>query len=281
MPRKIHIALLLCDTPIPAVRQAHGTYLDIFRTHLLASLPAAQATKARGEEIELVLDGYQVTEGKLPSIDSFEQGKEGAYEGLMITGSAHCSFDDKKNPWVRPTFEFIKKVGDEASHIKIIGICFGLQLITRAYGGKVVKNPAGWEIGTYEVQLNELGQKVFKTPTVNIQQMHSDYAPALPPSGDLQVLGSTERSPIQGFVKFNDSETGSENRKEEQKIHILGFQGHPEFHPSIVQKIIDARSSTGLFTPEMTVEARDRADRPHDGLTTLGGVMWDVLLGDA
>lgn len=86
MSRTIRIALLLCDTPISAVQKEHGTYLDVFRTHLLASLPASQKAK-QGEDVQLVLDGFDATTGQLPNFSDFTEGKDGAYQGLMITGS--------------------------------------------------------------------------------------------------------------------------------------------------------------------------------------------------
>lgn len=42
--------------------------------------------------------------------------------------------------------------------------------------------------------------------------------------------------------------------------------------------MIDLRSSTGLFTPEMTVEARRRCVLPDEGRTTFGVKMWQALL---
>lgn len=36
-------------------------------------------------------------------------------------------------------------VSDNYSHIRIIGICFGLQVIARAFGPEtIVENPKGW-----------------------------------------------------------------------------------------------------------------------------------------
>lgn len=84
------------------------------------------------------------------------------------------------------------------------------------------------------------------------------------------------------------------------KIHFLAIQGHPEvscpvptspcsrrptdvsrrqqFTPSIVEKMVALRSSTGLFTTEMTVEAQRRLVLPNEGRTTFGVRMWGVLL---
>lgn len=42
--------------------------------------------------------------------------------------------------------------------------------------------------------------------------------------------------------------------------------------------MVALRSSTGLFTPEMTVEAQRRLVLPNEGRTTFGVKMWGVLL---
>jgi hypothetical protein len=44
--------------------------------------------------------------------------------------------------------------------------------------------------------------------------------------------------------------------------------------------MIDVRSSSGVFTPEMTVEARRRCALPDEGRTTFGRTMWQVILGE-
>lgn len=84
MPKqKISVALLLCDTPSPPVLAAHGTYLPIFTSLLQDSLKNA----GRENDVELVIDGYQATDSELPSISRFEEGKEGSYDAILMTGS--------------------------------------------------------------------------------------------------------------------------------------------------------------------------------------------------
>jgi GMP synthase-like glutamine amidotransferase len=47
--------------------------------------------------------------------------------------------------------------------MKIVGICFGMQVIAMALGGPqaVVPNEKGWEIGVYEVGLTDAGRDWF------------------------------------------------------------------------------------------------------------------------
>lgn len=79
--RSLRIALLLADTPNPYVLAEHGTYLDVFRTHLLASL----AYVGRADEVDLEVVGFDiVNKGDWPSEEGFEKAE---WDGVMITGS--------------------------------------------------------------------------------------------------------------------------------------------------------------------------------------------------
>ena len=71
--KPIKLALLLCDTPIPAVREAYGTYLDIFRKQLHESNPDAS--------FPFTLDGFDVVDAQeYPDLDA-------GYAGVLISGS--------------------------------------------------------------------------------------------------------------------------------------------------------------------------------------------------
>lgn len=142
LKQKISVALLLCDTPSPPVLAAHGTYLPIFTSLLQDSLKNA----GREDDVELVVDGYQVTNSELPPISRFEEGKEGSYDAILMTGSgrsrsslvlsspmltlpfdlfvpsAATSYDDVNYPWVPPILRLLRDVGDNHSHVRIIGV---------------------------------------------------------------------------------------------------------------------------------------------------------------
>ena len=81
-PRTLRIALLLADTPNPYVLAQQGTYLDVFRTHLLASL----ANAGRADEVSLEIEGFDIVNGQGQG-PSEERLRKGDWDGVMITGS--------------------------------------------------------------------------------------------------------------------------------------------------------------------------------------------------
>lgn len=74
----------------------------------------------------------------------------------MLASSAYAPL-----PWIRPLLEFVARVTNDYPKIRILGICFGHQIVARALGGHCVPNEEGWEVGVFDVQLNDLGVEIF------------------------------------------------------------------------------------------------------------------------
>lgn len=50
----------------------------------------------------------------------------------------------------------------QTNRVRIIGVCFGHQILARAIGVEVGRNPDGWEAAVHDVQLSPIGQELFR-----------------------------------------------------------------------------------------------------------------------
>lgn len=89
----------------------------------------------------------------------------------------HNSFEDI--PWINRLVEFTQQVLAQ-DRVRILGICFGHQILGRAMGAKVGRSDQGWEIAVCDMELTEKGKEVFglekivresTLPTAEIKQV--------------------------------------------------------------------------------------------------------------
>ncbi|KAF8331312.1 class I glutamine amidotransferase-like protein [Cantharellus anzutake] len=259
MSKHVRIGLLICDTPLPTVVSTYGDYLSIFHTLLESSLAYID-----GPCPSFALTGYDVVQGKFPTSEDLSN-----MDGILISGSGASAYSPL--PWIDPLLDFISRVTIQHPMVKIIGICFGQQVVARALGGDCVRNERGWEIGVYEVDLTDLGRRLFQKDTLRIQEMHRDHVPSLPPN--FLLLGSTPKCDVQGMLLPYESR--DVNNFED--VHILCVQGHPEFVSDMVQKIIDAREKSGVLDAPTVREARHRATQEDDGVGAITRAIWKTL----
>jgi GMP synthase-like glutamine amidotransferase len=130
-------------------------------------------------------------------------------DAYLITGSHHGVNDGLS--WIVALEEFVRVLYQ--SQKKLIGICFGHQLIAKALGGKVIKWPRGWGVGMSQNKIDQ--PKPWMRPLqskFNLLVSHQDQVIELPK--EAEVLASNE------FCPHYMTQIGS---------HILTVQGHPEF----------------------------------------------------
>lgn len=92
---------------------------------------------------------------------------------------------------------------------------------------------------------------------------------------DCLSIGSTPNCAIHGFIKLA-SHVGPRGSDSPKDISVLTVQGHPEFNPDVMLKVIDAREESGVFSKALAQESRKYAQMHDDGVW-FGSLILDVM----
>ena len=207
------VGLLLCDHVRPGFRAVAGDYPQFF-ARFFADRP----------EIELVT--FDLPAGEFP-LDLDE------CDAWITTGSRHSVYDDL--PWTLRLADLVRRLDRERR--KLVGVCFGAQMIGHALGGEVARAPAGWQVGIKETWV-KLPQPWMAPAADAFRILHMNGDQILAPPERLRVLGSSDGVPV-SVIAVGD--------------HFIGFQGHPEFEPAYSAVLMEARR--GILIPEDVVDA--------------------------
>ncbi|KAK4080521.1 hypothetical protein Trihar35433_1626 [Trichoderma harzianum] len=240
MARVLRLGILECETTLPKAKAARGSYGDIFEDLFRLGLKNLGDAAA---DVQLQVSKWDVINGKYPQIEDVD--------AIVMTGSYGTAFEDV--PWIVALVDYIKHAL-ESTDKKVVGICFGHQIIGRALGADVNHSPGGWELSVGSIDLNEQGQKFLGSPSLALHQMHRDAVLTVP-SG-LTNLGSSATCPIQILYKPG---------------RVLSFQGHPEFDEPINGELLNVERN--IFGEEAFQDAIKRVDRPHDGVRLSSRIM--------
>src|SRR3546814_14651521 len=71
-------------------------------------------------------------------------------DGYVITGSPAGVYDGL--PWIMRLIAWLREA---KGRTKLVGICFGHQVMAQAFGGNVAKADTGWGIGLHRYDVNE------------------------------------------------------------------------------------------------------------------------------
>ena len=185
------------------------------------------------------MEGYEAAQGQLPPTPD-------ACDAYVITGSPKGVYDS--DPWIGELAEFIR--ASYAAGKKLIGICFGHQLLAHALGGHAEKSDKGWGFGLNEFTIS--GAKPWmggRPPTCSLYFAHQDQVLQLPPGAEL--LGGNDFCPNAFFTIDG---------------RVLGVQGHPEFWPAIMHDLLERNRSNLTPVQAEAVAARLEQGTPDNAL---------------
>lgn len=238
MSPPLRIAVLECDTPIGRTKEKYGGYGNLFK-ELLQNGAQAVREKDGTAVPELDIRKYDVVNDEIyPELEGVD--------AVLLSGSRHNSFDDEI--WILKLVEFTKKVLAQ-DRVRLIGVCFGHQIIGRALEQKVGRSDRGWEVSVTPMELTEKGRELFGVQEVAIHQMHRDVVYTYPPS--VEPLGHSPRCDVQGMY---------------EKKRLITVQGHPEFNGDIVSELLDSRHEKGIFDDGTYKDGMERVRKHHDGV---------------
>ncbi len=207
------VALLQCDNVLEKFQPEFGNY------------PGMVQSMFDGVDEELEFDIFDCQQGQFP-LDIH------AYDFYITTGSKASAYDDLE--WVRQLIEFVGEL--DKARKKLIGICFGHQIIALALGGAVEKSTKGWGIG---IACNEMLEQPrwMRQYSAEFKMLvsHQDQVTHL--GGDAQILAKSDFCPY-FVVQWGE--------------HFLSIQGHPEWKNAYSRALMNDRRA---IIPAKRIEA--------------------------
>ena len=133
--------------------------------------------------------------GELPDADR----SLGEYDGFVITGSRHDAHGDER--WLEDLRAYVRHLVKNRK--RVLGICFGHQLVANALGGASGRSEVGMQMGLREVMPTDAMRRAWYASglldapgsTYHVHQLHQDQVLRLPESATL--LASTPHTPVE------------------------------------------------------------------------------------
>ena len=181
-----------------------------------------------GSEFEI--ESFNVEKGMLPA--------SGAHSAYLITGSPAGVYDPL--PWIEPLSSFIRSSGSS----KMVGICFGHQIMAEALGGHVKKSSKGWGAGLHRYAVVRSEPWIDTSGSIAVPASHQDQVVVQPPR--TEVVAASDFTPFAALSWIDRP--------------AISFQFHPEFSASFAKALIEKRYDV-VPDPEAAIES---LDSPND-----------------
>jgi GMP synthase-like glutamine amidotransferase len=164
-----------------------------------------------------------------------------AFDGIIISGSRHSVYEDER--WIRDLEAFAREVADSTT--PVFGICFGHQLLARAFGGVVEHAEGGWGVGVHTMRVLE--RRLWMEhgrEALRLVMSHQDQVVDLPDGA--VVLGSSDHC-RNYLIEFTPT--------------CIGMQGHPEFTTAFARALYeDKQTLIGTLADEAIESLATPAD---------------------
>ena len=224
------LAILETGVPPGDLADRFGDYPSMFQRLL-----------GDGFEVET----FDVQAGGLPD--------PGNHDAVLITGSPAGVYDNY--PWIAPLMDFIRA----ADQSKMVGVCFGHQVMAEALGGHVEKSHKGWGAGLHNYSILHPEPWDDGVKRISIPASHQDQVIVQPPNTD--VVAASDFTPFASLA-WTDRPA-------------ISFQFHPEFSPEFAKALIRERYDR-VNDPDAALLS---LDDPNDN-ARVGGWIRNFLIGE-
>ncbi len=165
------------------------------------------------------------------------------FDAVLLTGSRADAFSDA--PWAVELRQRVTAL--LAARKKMVGVCFGHQLIALCMGAPVGRAPQGWGVGrmTYDWHRPELPQSAGRTH-ISLLASHQDQVFELPAGA--RLVASNAFCPVAAFT------VGQE---------VFCIQPHPEFEEAVSAHLMDKRRD--VLGEERYAAASASLQHGHEG----------------
>ena len=184
------------------------------------------------------IESFDVQAGELP--------EAAGHHAYLITGSPAGVYDPL--PWIEPLQQFIRS----ANGAKMIGVCFGHQVMAEALGGHVEKSEKGWGAGLHRYTIVRSEPWIDTAGMIAIPASHQDQVVVQPPN--TEVVAASDFTPFAALA-WTDRPA-------------ISFQFHPEFTPSFAKALIERRYDN-IPNPDAAIAS---LDAPNDSAVVGGWI---------